>query len=184
MAGRLRIKNTADKPSRPLVVSSDFRCVMTDTSFLQEAIDLARDNVAEKSRPFGAVVVQDGAIIARGVNRMDADRDPTAHAELLALRAAGAATGSTRLDGCTVYASGQPCPMCLAAMRLAGVTRVVFAYSNENGAPYGLSTAQVTQDLAVPLPLQSWAEITHLPPEDCNEPMIYKTWAERQEGEA
>lgn len=154
--------------------------MMTDTSFLQEAIDLARNNVAEEGRPFGAVVVQDGAIIARGVNRMDAEKDPTAHAELLALRAAGAAAGSTRLDGCTVYASGQPCPMCLAAMRLAGVTRVVFAYSNENGAPYGLSTAQVTQDLAAPLPLQSWAEINHLPPEDSNDPVIYKTWAERQ----
>lgn len=158
--------------------------MMTDTSFLQEAIDLAKDNLAAKGRPFGAIVVRDGAIIARGVNRMDADKDPTAHAELLALRAAGAATGSTRLDGCTVYASGQPCPMCLAAMRLAGVTRVVFAYSNENGAPYGLSTAQVTQDLSVPLSQQSWAEITHLPPEDSNDPVIYKTWAEQRGGKA
>lgn len=150
---------------------------MTDTSFLQEAIDLARNNVTEGGRPFGAIVVRGGAIIARGVNRMDADKDPTAHAELLALHAAGAAADSTRLDGCTVYASGQPCPMCLAAMRLAGVTRVVFAYSNENGASYGLSTEQVTQDLSVPLPSQSWAEIHHLPPEDSIDPLIYRTWA-------
>lgn len=150
---------------------------MTDTSFLQEAIDLARNNVTEGGRPFGAIVVHGGAIVARGVNRMDADKDPTAHAELLALRAAGAATDSTRLDGCTVYASGQPCPMCLAAMRLAGVKRVVFAYSNENGASYGLSTEQVTQDLSVPLPSQSWAEIHYLPPDDSNDPLIYRTWA-------
>lgn len=157
---------------------------MTDTSFLQEAIDLARDNVAKGGRPFGAVVVQGGAIIARGVNRMDADTDPTAHAELLALRAAGQVTGSTRLDGCTVYASGQPCPMCLAAMRLSGVTRVVFAYSNDNGAPYDLSTAQVTQDLAAPLAAQSWARISQLPPDDSHDPALYKTWAERQAGKA
>jgi len=154
---------------------------MTDTSFLQEAIELAQNNATDGGRPFGAVVVQDGTISARGVNRMDADKDPTAHAELLALRAAGAATGSTRLDGSTVYASGQPYPMCLAAMRLAGVTRVVFAYSNENGAPYGLTTAQATHDLELPLFMQSWAKISHLPPKDCDEPAIYKTWAKLQE---
>ncbi|WP_233750501.1 nucleoside deaminase, partial [Bordetella bronchiseptica] len=92
-------------------------------------------------RPFGALVARDGVVLARGVNRMLADHDPTAHAELLALREAGRALRSARLDGCVVYASGQPCPMCLAAMRMSGVARAVYAYSNEQAEPYGLSTA-------------------------------------------
>lgn len=147
---------------------------MTDKEFMDQAIDLARENVAQGGRPFGAVLVRDGKVIARAVNRMDADNDPTAHAELLALRAAGAATGGTRLDGCTVYASGQPCPMCLAAMRIAGITRIAYAYSNENGAPYGLSTAELAAELSQPLEDQNWASIRQMAPEDAERPHLYR----------
>lgn len=150
---------------------------MTDKEFMDEAIALARDNVARGGRPFGALLVRQGEVLARAVNRMDADHDPTAHAELLALRAAGAAAGTTRLDGCTVYASGQPCPMCLAAMRMAGITRIVYGYSNENGAPYGLSTAKVAAELAPPLERQAWASIHQLAPEDADHPQLYQIWA-------
>lgn len=154
---------------------------MTDGDFLQQAIALARDNVDQGGRPFGAVVVRDGAVIARAVNRMEADKDPTAHAELLALRAAGALVGSTRLDGCVVYASGQPCPMCLAAMRLAGVGRIVFAYSNDDAAPFGLSTAEISRDLSMPPDVEGlgWAAVTHIPQPDQGEPGPYRAWAAR-----
>lgn len=143
---------------------------------MDEAIRLARDNAAQGGRPFGAVLVRDGRIIARAVNRMEADNDPTAHAELLALRAAGAAIGNTRLDGCAVYASGQPCPMCLAAMRIAGITRVLYGYSNENGAPYGLSTAALAAELSQPLEGQTWASIRQMTPHDADRPTLYQRW--------
>ncbi len=94
-----------------------------DRTYLDQAIRLAFDNVEQGGRPFGAVVVKGGKVIATGVNRMQADCDPTAHAELLALRAAGKTLQSPRLDGCEVYASGQPCPMCFAAMRMAGIEK-------------------------------------------------------------
>jgi len=152
---------------------------MNDETFMQEAIDLARENVANGGQPFGAVLVMDGQVIARAVNRMEVDNDPTAHAELVALRDSGAALGVTRLDGATVYASGQPCPMCLAAMRIAGVTEIVIGYSNENGAPYGLSSAATATDLAQPLEKQVWATIRFLEPDDAEEPGIYCTWAAR-----
>lgn len=131
--------------------------------FLVQAIELARRNVEERGgRPFGAVLVRDGAVIATGVNEMGATGDPTAHAELQAIRAAAQALGALRLDGCTVYASGHPCPMCLAAMAMTGVTAVYYAHSNDEGAPYGLSTAGVYAELAKPLADQAMTS-RHLP---------------------
>ncbi|WP_108484158.1 nucleoside deaminase [Oceaniglobus ichthyenteri] len=150
---------------------------MSDNAFMQEAVELARENVADGGQPFGAVLVKDGKVIARAVNRMEAENDPTAHAELMALREAGAALATTRLDGCTVYASGQPCPMCLAAMRIAGISEIVIGYSNENGAPYGLGSADAAAELSQPLDQQDWATIRYLPPDDAAAPEIYRAWS-------
>lgn len=146
----------------------------SDGTFLDQAIKLAFDNIEQGGRPFGAVVVKGGEVIATGVNRMQADCDPTAHAELLALRAAGKALRSPRLDGCEVYASGQPCPMCFAAMRMAGVEKIRFAYSNEQAEPFGLSTAKITAELAKPLHAQTGISFEHSPPE--NDPELYQLW--------
>lgn len=148
---------------------------------LLEAIELARDNVRRGGRPFGAVVVKDGQVIARGVNEMLATHDPTAHAELLALRAAGRALGTPRLDGCAVYASGQPCPMCLVAMRMAGIAQVAFAYSNEDGEPYGLSTAARYAELLKPLaelPLKP----VHMPVQSGGTVELYELWQAASKG--
>ena len=151
---------------------------MDDTErFLAEAIALARANADRGGRPFGAVVVKDGAVIATGVNEILATGDPTAHAELGALRAASRALGSPDLGGCAVYASGQPCPMCLAAMRLAGVARVAYACSNDDGAPDGLSTAAIYADLAKPFAEQSMV-IRHAPQ---GAPDLYADWQRRRQ---
>lgn len=146
-----------------------------DNQYLQQAIALARANIDQGARPFGAVVVRDGAVIATGVNEIKATNDPTAHAELTALRAASRHLASPDLSGCVVYASGHPCPMCMAAMRMAGVRKVVYAYSNEDGAPFGLSTAAVYEDLAKPFAQQSM-EIRHL--RIPGAPDLYAEWAQ------
>jgi tRNA(Arg) A34 adenosine deaminase TadA len=149
--------------------------------FLIQAIDLARRNVEEQGgRPFGAVLVRDGAVIATGVNQMGATGDPTAHAELQAIRAASRDLGTLRLDGCTVYASGQPCPMCLAAMTMTGVTAVYYAHSNEDGAPFGLSTAGAYAELAKPLGDQAMT-VRHLPVR-MQGTDLYALWRRRQPG--
>ena len=127
---------------------------MTEDVFLRRALELACDNVRAGGRPYGAVVVREGTSVAEGVNELHLRPDPSAHAEMLALRAAAATLGRTRLADCTVYASGQPCPMCLAALHLAGVPRVVFAYSNADGEPYGFSTAALSRQMALPLEQQ------------------------------
>lgn len=151
---------------------------MTDATgrFLAEAIALARTNAERGGRPFGAVVVRDGAIIATGVNDILATGDPTAHAELGALRAASRVLGSPDLSDCTVYASGHPCPMCMAAMCLSGIGEVAYAYSNEDGAPYGLSTAAIYAELAKPFAEQSMT-IRHVPQ---GAPDIYADWQRQQ----
>ena len=149
--------------------------------FLIQAIDLARRNVEEQGgRPFGAVLVRDGAVIATGVNQMGATGDPTAHAELQAIRAASRDLGTLRLDGCIVYASGHPCPMCLAAMTMIGIDAVYYAHSNEDGAPFGLSTAGVYAELAKPLGDQAMT-IRHLPVR-MQGTDLYALWRRRQPG--
>ena len=109
-------------------------------SFMREAVQLAQDNRAQGAHPFGAVLTQRGERVAIGVNQVKQKCDPTSHAEIEALRAAGAALGQTRLDGCVVYASGYPCPMCLAAMIACGIQEIYYAFDNAEAAPFGLSS--------------------------------------------
>lgn len=149
--------------------------------FLCEAVELAHANIANGGRPFGAVVVKDGEVVATGVNEIHSTNDPTAHAELVALRAAGRELGSPNLAGCTVYASGHPCPMCMAAMRMAGVGEVAYAYSNDDGAPFGLSTAEIYTELAKPFAEQSM-KIRYVPVRSARHPDLYADWKRNQEG--
>ncbi|MGE0278991.1 MAG: nucleoside deaminase [Rhizobiaceae bacterium] len=150
------------------------------THFLCEAIDLARANVAAGGRPFGAVVVMRGSVVARGVNEIHSTNDPTAHAEMTALRAASRKLGMSNLEGCTIYASGHPCPMCMAAMRIAGIDEVAYAYSNEDAAPFGLSTAAIYAELARPFAEQSM-KISYVPIRSECEPDLYESWKLRQD---
>lgn len=114
---------------------------MTDhVSFMREAVQLAQDNRAKGAQPFGAVLTRDGKRIATGVNEIVQTCDPTSHAEMQAVRAASAALKQPRLDGCVVYASGYPCPMCLAAMVNSGIEKVYYAFDNQDAAPYDMSS--------------------------------------------
>jgi tRNA(Arg) A34 adenosine deaminase TadA len=151
----------------------------SDVDFLAQAVDLAMANVLDSDgRPFGALVVKGGEVIATGVNEIGATGDPTAHAELTAMRRAAQALGAPRLDGCVVYASGQPCPMCLAAMHMTGVRAVRFCYSNDDAEPFGLSTAAVYDEMAQPLEAQA-IDIAQQPVSRRG-PSLYEVWKARQ----
>lgn len=99
---------------------------MPDDEWMAEALGLAREAAASGDVPVGAVVVCDGQVVARATNRTVRDQDPTAHAELVALRAAAAALGTWRLDRCALYVTLEPCAMCAGAIVLARMARVVF----------------------------------------------------------
>ena len=118
---------------------------------LREAVRLAETNRARGGRPFGAVLAIDGAVVATGVNDIVHSHDPTTHAEMEALRAASRRLGRPDLQGSVIYASGHPCPMCLAALAIAGVDAVYYAFDNDDAAPYGLSSAAAYQALRLPL---------------------------------
>jgi tRNA(Arg) A34 adenosine deaminase TadA len=109
-----------------------------DDQFLARAIELARQgSECGEGGPFGAVIVRDGKIIAEGWNRVVASHDPTAHAEIGAIRSACAGLGHFHLPGCTLYASSEPCPMCLSAAYWARIERIVFANSRAEAAAIG-----------------------------------------------
>ena len=105
--------------------------------FMREAIAEAEKALAEGEVPVGAVVVRDGVVIARGHNRREAWRDPTAHAELLAIREAAAATGGWRLEGTTLYVTVEPCPMCAGAVVLARIPEVVYGADDPKAGAAG-----------------------------------------------
>ena len=145
--------------------------------FMRRAIALARENISAGGRPFGAVLVRQGQVLAEAANTIHCTADPTDHAEMRAIRQASAALGSPRLDGCVIYASGHPCPMCLAAMYLCGIEQAWYAYSNEQGQPYGLSTAAVYERLARG-PAASGSGLQALLPE--GEQGLYAQWSQAQ----
>ena len=106
---------------------------MPAPSFMQSALDEARAAQASGEVPVGCVIVRDGEVIARAGNRTLADRDPTAHAEMLALREAARVCGSERLTDCDLYVTLEPCTMCAAAMSFARIRRLYFGAADEKG---------------------------------------------------
>jgi tRNA(adenine34) deaminase len=100
--------------------------MLTDVDWMREALELARACLEHGDVPIGCVVVRDGERVGAAGNERELQRDPTAHAEVLALRAASESVGSWRLDGCTLYVTLEPCAMCAGAIVLARVDRVVF----------------------------------------------------------
>jgi len=108
-----------------------------DEQYLRNALDLAREAAKRNEVPIGAVIVRDGAIIAGAANRTVRDQDPTAHAELLAIREASSKLDRWRLDDCTLYVTIEPCAMCAGAMVVARIKRVVFGAWDEKAGMAG-----------------------------------------------
>jgi tRNA(Arg) A34 adenosine deaminase TadA len=119
-----------------------------DDLFLARAIELAlKGSELNEGGPFGAVLVRNGKIIAEGWNRVVATHDPTAHAEIMAIRTACAAVNSFHLPETTLYASSEPCPMCLSAAYWARIERIVFANSRAEAAAIGFCDDELYSEL-------------------------------------
>ncbi|MEE2971728.1 MAG: nucleoside deaminase [Planctomycetota bacterium] len=144
-----------------------------DRHFMQRAIALAREVSLERGEagPFGCVIVKEGEIVAEGVNRVLIDHDPTAHGEMVALRAACRALGTHHLGGCTVYTSSEPCPMCYAACWWARVDAIRCASTIDDAHRYGhFDDRPILDALALP-PDARPLPVTQL----CHEEML-KVW--------
>ena len=118
---------------------------------MREAIRLASANVENGGGPFGAVIARGGEIIATGVNRVTANCDPTAHAEVSAIRAAAQKLGTFNLSGCEIYSSCEPCPMCLGAIYWARLDRLFYGNTKADVARIGFDDAFIYKELALPL---------------------------------
>ena len=122
-----------------------------EQSFMRRAIEVSAEKMrALEGGPFGAVIVKDGRIVAEGNNRVTSSNDPTAHAEVVAIRAACEALGGFSLEGCEIYTSCEPCPMCLAAIHWARLDRVVYALSRHDAAALGFDDAKMYEGIDVP----------------------------------
>src|SRR5687767_7663145 len=122
-----------------------------DRLFMKRAIELARMGVdMNVGGPFGCVVVKDGEIIGEGNNRVTSLNDPTAHAEVISIREACKKLGTFQLDGCSIYTSCEPCPMCLGAIYWARPARVFYACTRDDAANIGFDDDFIYQELEKP----------------------------------
>lgn len=120
-------------------------------TFLRRAVELSRRSLETgEGGPFGAVLVRDGKVLAEGWNRVIAAHDPTAHAEVLVIRQACQANSTFCLPGSTLYASCEPCPMCLSAAYWAGVERIYYANTREEAAAIGFCDADLYREITLP----------------------------------
>ncbi len=120
--------------------------------FMRRAVKLSAERMREGAGgPFGAIIVKDGKVIAEGWNKVTSTNDPTAHAEVTAIRGGCATLGSFSLVGCDIYTSCEPCPMCLAAIYWARIDRIFFANSREDAAAIGFDDALIYDEVSKPI---------------------------------
>ena len=125
---------------------------MRKNPFMSKAIDLSLRNVRTgQGGPFAAVVVRGGQIIAEGVNQVTSDNDPTAHAEIVAIRNACRMLGSFQLDGCEIYTTCEPCPMCMGAIYWARPAKVFFGNTRKDAAAIGFDDSLIYSELRLPV---------------------------------
>ena len=120
--------------------------------FMEQAIALATENVTSgRGGPFGAVIVRDGKVLATGANMVTAENDPTAHAEITAIRRACAVLGTFRLEGCEIYTSCEPCPMCLAAIYWSHCSAIFYGNTAADAAQAGFDDAFLYEEAKKPV---------------------------------
>jgi len=123
---------------------------MNDEIYMRKAIELSLKNIDENGGPFGAVIVKDGEIIAQGVNRVTTNIDPTAHAEVNAIREASKKLGTFDLSGCVIYSSCEPCPMCLGAIYWAHLDKLYYANTKQNAKDIGFDDSFIYEEIELP----------------------------------
>lgn len=123
---------------------------MTKEQLMREAIRLSEENVSNGGGPFGAVIARDGKIVATGVNRVTANNDPTAHAEVSAIRAACEKLNTFDLSGCEIYTSCEPCPMCLGAIYWAHIDKIYYGNDKDDAKAIDFDDSFIYDELALP----------------------------------
>lgn len=151
-----------------------------DRRYLRMAVELSRSYRDDPRRwPFGAIVVGQGKVLGRGFNQVVELRDPSAHAEIMALRAAGDALGRHGLDDCVLYSSSEPCPMCLTGCYWARISRIVFGATSHDVATYGFEDLQLYRELSQPPEHRSLREDAAAPELRDQAADVLRAWAKQ-----
>jgi tRNA(Arg) A34 adenosine deaminase TadA len=152
--------------------------MQSENEFMQLAIRLATENVLSGAGgPFGAVIAKDGKIVATGVNTVTAANDPTAHAEVNAIREACQALGSFQLPGCVLYSSCEPCPMCLGAIYWVRLDSMFFGNTCHDAAEVGFDDSFIYEELRVPTGQRKLSMVRLLPDKAIES---FRAWQEHQ----
>ncbi len=150
-----------------------------DPRFMRRAIELSRQMMREgRGGPFGAVIVRDGEIVAEGFNMVTSAKDPTAHAEVVAIREACRKLDDFSLAGCEIYTSCEPCPMCLAAIYWARLERMYYANSREDAADIGFDDAFIYDEIPKPVEQRSLPSMRMLDREALT---VFAEWARKED---
>jgi tRNA(Arg) A34 adenosine deaminase TadA len=148
-----------------------------DKIFLQRAIKIAGEGILKGSGPFGAIIVNYGKIVAEASNKVVLNNDPTAHAEILAIREAASIIKSHDLSGCTLYSSCEPCPMCLGAIYWAGIKKVVYASDRKDAEDAGFSDKMIYDEILLD---PSDRKVTFIRIADGGAGEIFRKWDEQE----
>ena len=146
--------------------------------FMQMAIDASVENVKNGGGPFGAVIVKNGEVVAVGTNRVTANNDPTAHAEVMAIRAACQRLNTFRLSDCEIYTSCEPCPMCLSAIYWSGIRIIYYGNNALDAARIGFSDQFIYDELKRPLIQRVIPAINLMHPEA---QAAFRAWEEKRD---
>ncbi|WP_112663076.1 nucleoside deaminase [Microvirga flavescens] len=145
-----------------------------DQIYMARAVELSRQHMeAGAGGPFGAVIVRDGKVIGEGWNEVTSTNDPTAHAEVVAIRKACKDIGDFSLEGATLYASCEPCPMCLASAYWARISRIVFANSRQEAAAIGFDDNLIYEEIPKPIAERAIPTL-HAPNKDAK--AVFAAW--------
>ena len=152
---------------------------LEDQRHLARAVELSREHMEEGAGgPFGAVIVRDGRVLAEGWNQVTSANDPTAHAEVTAIRRACQEVGDFSLEGATLYTSCEPCPMCLASAYWARVSRIVYAKTRKDAAEIGFDDSLIYDEISKPIP-ERIIPMDHLPSLEAR--AVFDAWADKDD---
>lgn len=146
--------------------------------YMRKAIQLSIKNIENGGGPFGAVIIKDGKIIATGVNRVTANNDPTAHAEVTAIRKAAKKLGTFDLSGCEIYTSCEPCPMCLGAIYWAHLDKIYYGNSKQDAKKIGFDDSFIYDEIELK-PENRKIETNRLLPEEAIK--AFESWEEKDD---
>lgn len=149
-----------------------------EESFMNEAIQMSQESVKNGGGPFGAVIVKNGKIIAKASNKVTQENDPTAHAEVTAIRTAAKKLNTFNLSGCEIYTSCEPCPMCLGAIYWARLDKIYFANTKADAKDIGFDDSFIYKEIELPVDKRSIPNIQIMRHEALK---VFKEWEEKED---